>query len=112
MQLINVLKCKLHHARITHCQVEYQGSIGISRDLMDAIGLIENEVVHVWAVDHLARIVTYVIPMEEKGVVQLKGGAANHFKVNDRVVIAAFMHTDETIAPRSILLDAQNNIIS
>lgn len=111
MQLVNVLKCKLHHARITHCQREYQGSIGISRELMDAIGLLENEVVHVWAVDHHARIITYAIPMEEKGVIQLKGGAANHFNVGDRVVIAAFVHTDKPEAPRAVILDAQNNII-
>ncbi|HCM83141.1 MAG TPA: aspartate 1-decarboxylase [Alphaproteobacteria bacterium] len=111
MQLVNLLKCKLHHARITHCQREYRGSIGISRDLMDAIGLLENEVVHVWAVDHEARIITYAIPMAEKGVIQLKGGAANHFNVGDRVVIAAFIHTDEPLEPRAIMLDAENNII-
>jgi aspartate 1-decarboxylase len=112
MQLVNVLKCKLHHARVTHCQVEYKGSIGISRDLMTAIGLLENEVVHVWAVDHAARIMTYAIPMDEPGVIQLKGGAANHFKVGDRVVIAAFVHTDEPQPPRTAMLDANNHIIS
>ena len=111
MQLINVLKCKLHHARVTHCQQEYQGSLGISRDLMDEIGLLPYEVVHVWAVDHLARIITYAIPMDEPGVIQLKGGAANHFNVGDRIVIAAFVHTDQPFEPRAIILDAQNNII-
>jgi len=112
MQLVNVLKCKLHHARITHCQVEYPGSIGISRELMAAIDLLENELVHVWAVDHAARIITYAIPMDEPGVIQLKGGAAQHFKVGDRVVIAAFVHTDELFEPRAAVLDAHNNIVA
>jgi aspartate 1-decarboxylase len=111
MQLINVLKCKLHHARITHCQREYKGSIGISRDLMEAIGLLPYELVHVWSVDHEARIITYAIPMEEAGVIQLKGGAANHFNVGDRVVIAAFVHTDTPFEPRAVVLDEQNRII-
>lgn len=110
MQLVNLLKCKLHHARVTHCQVEYPGSIGISRDLMDAVGLLENEVVHVWAVDHTARIITYAIPMKDPGVIQLKGGAAQHFKVGDRVVIAAFVQTDEPVVARAAVLDAQNRI--
>ena len=112
MQLVNLLKCKLHHARITHCQVEYRGSIGISRDLMDAIGLLPNEVVHVWAVDHGARIITYAIPMDEPGVIQLKGGAAQHFRVGDRVVIAAFIHTDEPFEPRTAVLDESNRIVA
>jgi aspartate 1-decarboxylase len=112
MQLLNLFKCKLHHARVTHCHVEYQGSIGISRDLMAAIGLLENEVVHVWAVDHGARIVTYAIPMDEPGVIQLKGGAAQHFKVGDRVVIAAFVHTDTPFEPRLAVLDEHNRIVS
>lgn len=112
MQLLNLLKCKLHHARVTHCQVEYPGSCGISRDLMDAIGLLENELIHVWAVDHDARIITYAIPMDEPGVIQLKGGAAQHFKVGDRVVIAAFVHTDTPFQPRAVKLDAHNRIIT
>ena len=111
MQLINVLKCKLHHAHVTHCQVDYPGSIGIARDLMTEIGLLENELVHVWAVDHAARIITYAIPMDEPGVIQLKGGAAQHFGVGDRVVIAAFVHTDTPLVPRAVTLDAHNRII-
>ena len=111
MQLINVLKCKLHHARVTHCQVEYPGSIGISRDLMNEIGLLENELVHVWAVDHESRIITYAIPMEEKGVIQLMGGAAQHFQVGDRVVIAAFVHTDTPFKPAVVKLNEKNEVI-
>lgn len=112
MQLLNFLKCKFHHARVTQCDVDYIGSIGISRDLMAAIGLLENELVHVWAVDQPARITTYTIPLNEPGMIQLNGGAAQHFKVGDRVVIAAFVHTDTPFEPRVAVLDENNRIIA
>lgn len=112
MQLMHLLKGKLHHARITHCQVEYQGSIGISRDLMKAAGIVEGEQVHVWAVDHEARIVTYAIPDDDGGVVALKGGAARHFQVGDRVVIAAFVMSDRPVKPKVAVLNKYNEIES
>jgi aspartate 1-decarboxylase len=112
MQLMHLLKGKLHHARITHCQVEYQGSIGISRDLMKTAGITEGEQVHVWAVDHEARIVTYAIPDDDGGVVALKGGAARHFQVGDRVVIAAFVLSDRPVKPKVAVLNKHNEIES
>lgn len=87
------------------------GSCGISRDLMAAIGLLENEVIHIWAVDHPARIITYAIPMDEPGVIQLKGGAAQQFNVGDRVVIAAFVHTDTPFEPRVAKLNGNNQVL-
>ena len=112
MQLMQLLKGKLHHARVTHCQPEYKGSIGISPDLMEAAGIIEGEQVHVWAVDHKARIVTYAIPADEDGVIALKGGAARHFRVGDRVVIAAFVLSDSPVAPKVAVLNKRNGIKS
>ncbi len=111
MQLRHLFKGKLHHARVTHCQTEYRGSIGISRSLMDAMGVIEGEQVHVWAVDHESRIVTYVIPADGEGVIALKGGAARHFKVGDRIVVAAFVMADEPIEPKTAVLDELNRIV-
>jgi len=111
MQLINVLKYKFHHARVTQCDVDYIGSIGISCDLMEAIGLLENELVHVWAVDQHVRIVTYTIALDEPGMIQLNGGAAQYFKVDDRVVIAAFIH-DTPFEPRVAVLDENNRIVA
>ena len=108
--LMQLLKGKLHHARVTHCQPEYRGSIGISPDLMAAAGIIEGEQVHVWAVDHKARIVTYAIPAEEAGTIALKGGAARHFREGDRVVIAAFVLSDEPVTPKVAVLNKRNGI--
>jgi aspartate 1-decarboxylase len=110
MQLRQLLKSKLHHARITYCEPEYMGSIEIDAALMDRAGIAEGELVHVWAVDHQARLETYAL-RGGKGVIGLNGGAAHYFRPGDRVVIAAFALTDEELSPRVLLLDEHNQIM-
>lgn len=110
MRLSQLLKAKLHHAHVTYANPEYVGSIEVDGDLMKAVGLIDGELVHVWAVDHEARIQTYVFA-GPKGVVGLNGGAAHFFKKGDRVIIAAFDLSDEPIIPRILLLNEDNVIV-
>lgn len=110
MRLSQLLKAKLHHARVTYANPDYVGSIELGRELMEAVGLEDGELVHVWAVDHEARIQTYVFSGPE-GTVGLNGGAAHHFQAGDRVVIAAFDLADEPIVPKLKLLDEQNRIV-
>ncbi len=110
MRLNNLLKAKLHHARVTYADPEYVGSIQIDQELMDAVGIEDGEHVHVWAVDHKARIETYAFS-GPKGVVGLNGGAAHFFRPGDRIVVAAFCLSDEPVVPRAILLDDRNNIV-
>src|SRR5689334_8552792 len=109
MRLSQFLKAKLHQARVTYANPEYVGSIEIDRKLMDAVGIEDGEQVHVWAVDHTSRIVTYAFG-GPSGVIGLNGGAAHHFRPGDRVVIAAFDLADEPIVPRAVALDADNQI--
>ena len=112
MILKQILKSKLHHARVTFCDREYPGSIAIDSDIMDQAGLDDGELVHIWAVDHTSRIQTYVIRSDVKGTIGLNGGAANFFTVGDRLVIAAFALTDEAIEPKILMLDENNGIRS
>lgn len=109
MRLNNLLKSKLHHARITYANPDYVGSIEIDGEILKEAGILDGELVHIWAVDHTARITTYAFS-GPKGVVGLNGGAAYHFKNNDRVIIAAFTLTDEPITPRILLLNEENAI--
>ena len=99
MRLFQLLKSKLHHARITYANPDYVGSIEIDHNLMREIGLMDGELVHVWAIDHKSRIETYAFG-GPKGVIGLNGGAAHHFQAGDRVVIAAFALSDEPIDPK------------
>lgn len=110
MRLRQLLKAKLHHARVTYANPDYVGSIELGQDLMAATGLEDGELVHVWAVDHTARVVTYAFAGPE-GVVGLNGGVAHQFREGDRVVIAAFDLSDEPVVPKIKLLDEDNRIV-
>lgn len=110
MRLNQYLKSKLHHARITYCNPDYVGSIEIDGDLLREVGIDDGELVHVWAVDHTARITTYAFS-GPAGVVGLNGGAAYHFNNHDRIIIAAFTLADEPVTPKIVLLGDHNEIL-
>ena len=110
MRLFQLLKAKLHHGVVTYANPEYVGSIEIDAELMDRVGIMDGEMVHVWAVDHNSRIQTYAFA-GPRGVIGLNGGAAHHFKKGDRVVIAAFTLADEPIEPKMVLLDENNSVV-
>lgn len=110
MRLSQLLKAKLHHARVTYANPEYVGSIELGADLMEAVGLLDGELVHVWSVDGQSRIQTYCFA-GPNGVVGLNGGAAHFFTRGERVVIAAFDLADAPIVPKVVLLDEENRIV-
>lgn len=110
MLLHQLLKAKLHHARLTYTNPDYVGSIEIDADLMRHVGILDGELVHIWAVDHTSRIQTYAFS-GPRGVIGMNGGAAHHFKTDDRVIIAAFALTDEEIVPKIALLGEHNEVL-
>ena len=95
--LLNVLKSKIHRAVVTHADVNYEGSISLDLNLMEAAGLYENELVHVWNATNGNRITTYVMTPAERGsgTVCINGAAAHKVHVGDIVIIATFAHVDE-----------------
>jgi len=110
MRLNQLLKAKLHHARVTYANPEYVGSIEIDAELMKRVGIEDGELVHVWAVDHKSRIQTYAF-RGPSGVIGLNGGAAHFFSAGDRIVIAAFTLSDEPVEPVVVLLDQENRVV-
>lgn len=109
MRLRQLLKAKIHHARVSYANPDYVGSIEIDAHLMERIGIIDGEQVHVWAVDHEARIVTYAFG-GPPGVIGLNGGAAQFFKKGDKVIIAAFDLSDQPIEPVMVMVDEENRV--
>lgn len=92
-----MLKSKIHRARITDCDVDYVGSITLDPDLMRQADTLVNEQVHVWDIDNSARFVTYAIEGEQgSGTVQVNGAAARLVRPGDRVIIASFGAYDES----------------
>ena len=88
---ITLLKAKIHTVVVTEAQLEYQGSITIDEDLMDAAGIVEHELVHINNRSQGTRIITYAMPGPRgSGVICLNGAAALHNKKGDTVHILAF----------------------
>ncbi len=98
MQL-SLLKTKIHRATVTHSELNYEGSIAIDGNLLDATGIREFEQVHIWDVTNGARFSTYALRADEgSGIISLNGGAARHVQVGDIIIIAAFATMSEAEA--------------
>lgn len=112
MKLLNMLKSKIHRATVTEANIDYMGSITIDRTLMEATGIQNGELVHVWNLANGNRLETYAIPGErDSGVICLNGAAAMLCKPGDLVIIVAFTMTDEPVEPKMVLVDEKNRIV-
>jgi aspartate 1-decarboxylase len=113
--LRNMLKSKLHHARVTEADLHYVGSVTIDADLLRRADILPNEKVLVINNNNGARFETYAFEGEAgSGVVCMNGGCARHVHVGDTVIIAAFGLMDDrearTHRPRVLFLDADNRV--
>ena len=112
--LIEVLKSKIHCARVTEANLNYMGSITIDEDLMDAANLIAGEMVHIVNNNNGARFVTYIIKGERgSGCICLNGAAARLVQVGDVVIIMSYAQMDfeeaKTFKPSVVFPDALTN---
>ena len=111
-----LLKAKLHRARITHAELEYEGSCAIDGYLLDQAGIREYEQIHIYNVNNGSRITTYAIRAQEgSGIVSINGAAARHASVNDIVIIAAYAIFNQaelaSFQPTLIYVDGHNKIV-
>ena len=114
MQL-TFLKAKLHQARVTHSELEYEGSCAIDGDLLDTAGIREYEQIHIYNLANGERFVTYAIRAEAgSGVISVNGAAAHKASPTDRVIIASYGQLSEQEAasfkPTLVYLDENNHI--
>lgn len=113
--MIQVLKSKIHKARVTHADLNYIGSIAIDEDLMEAANLIENEKVHVLDISNGERLETYVIKGKRgTGTISLNGAAARKVAVDDLVIIISYASMDfeeaKSFKPTVVFPDTQNKL--
>jgi aspartate 1-decarboxylase len=113
---LNIFKSKIHRATITHADVDYEGSVTIDEDLLDAARIVPFEAVHVWNVTGGSRLITYALPGPHgSGVVCVNGAAAHQNRPGDLVILATFadMTPEEarTHVPRVIRVDEHNRIV-
>jgi aspartate 1-decarboxylase len=111
-----ILKSKIHRARVTRCNVDYEGSITIDKDLIEAADLLPYEKVDVLDINNGARFHTYVIEGERgSGEICLNGAAARLVAKGDIVIILSYhvIADDEaaTTTPRLVYVDSENQIV-
>jgi aspartate 1-decarboxylase len=112
---LNMLKCKIHRATVTHAELHYEGSIAIDGLLLDAAGMREYEQIHAWNINNGKRFVTYALRAEEgSGIISVNGSAAHRAQPGDLIIIAAFAQLSEAeleqFQPTLVYVDANNHI--
>ncbi len=110
-----LFKSKIHRATVTHADLEYEGSVTIDEDLMDAASILEYEAIHVWNITRGTRLQTYAIRGGRgSGIICINGAAAHLNGPGDRVILATFAEMEEEEArqhvPTVILVDERNRI--
>jgi aspartate 1-decarboxylase len=114
---IEILKSKIHRAFVTEVNINYQGSITIDEDLMDAANIVEHEKVQVLNYNNGERIDTYVIKGKRgTGEVCMNGPAARKFLVGDPIIVISYAMIDvqeaKNLIPKIIFVDNNNKIIT
>jgi aspartate 1-decarboxylase len=114
--LLKMMKSKIHRATVTRADLNYEGSIAIDSQLIDAAGLLPGEAVHVWNVNTGQRLETYVIPADRgSGEICLNGAAARLAQPGDLVIVTSFCWLEEDAARqyrgRVVLVDEHNQAI-
>ena len=112
---IEVLKSKIHRARVTLSNLDYIGSITIDEDLMDAVNIIENEKVHIYNISNGERSETYVIKGERgAGIIGINGAAARKVTINDLIIIVSYATMDfekaKHFTPNIVFPDFNNKL--
>jgi aspartate 1-decarboxylase len=113
--ICTMLKAKLHRARVTHSELEYEGSCAIDGKLLELSGIREYEQIEIYNVTNGERFTTYAIRAEDgSGVISVNGAAAHKANPDDVIIIAAYVQLNEkemvTFKPKLVYFDGQNNV--
>jgi len=109
-----MLKGKIHRARVTQVNIDYEGSITIDKKLMEEADILPYEQVHVVNINNGARFSTYAIEGDKGGgEICLNGAAARLAAKGDTVIILSYAHVEEDEAynftPKVVHVDDKNN---
>jgi len=114
--IIKILKSKLHRATITDVQLEYEGSCAIDALLLEASGINEYEMIHIYNLNNGNRFTTYAIKAESGSeIISLNGAAAFKGNKNDKIIICSYADIAAEKAkihkPKLIYFKNKTNII-
>ena len=114
--ILTMMKGKIHRVTCTGADLNYNGSITVDPDLLEAAGILEHEQVDVLDINNGARLTTYAIRAKKRGggEVTINGAAAHLIKKGDLLIICAYARMKEKEAkkhqPRVVLVDAKNRV--
>lgn len=113
--LLNILKAKIHRGTVTEANLNYEGSITIDRNILEASGIMAHEQVHVVDINNGERFVTYVIEgTPGSRAMCVNGAAARLVAPGDKVIVIAYCNLTpeeaKTHRPRVVIMDDQNGI--
>lgn len=111
-----MLKGKIHRARVTQVDIDYEGSVTIDKSLMEASDILPYEQVEVLNINNGARFSTYAIEAEpDSGTICLNGAAARLAAKGDIVLILSYHYVPDdealNVIPKMVLVDKNNRIV-
>lgn len=114
---LHLFKSKIHRATVTQADLDYEGSVTISGELMDAAQILPHEQVHIWNVTQGTRLITYALRgADHSGVICINGAAAHLMAPGDLVIIATFAEIPAEQAaawePTVVLVNDKNQIVN
>ncbi len=112
-----MMKSKIHRARVTEANLEYEGSLSIDEDLMEAADIMEYEQIKIYNINNGARFDTYAIAGPRgSGVICLNGAAARMGARGDLIIIVTYAHYEQAELvghkPKVVLVGQNNKAIS
>jgi aspartate 1-decarboxylase len=113
---VTLLKAKLHRARVSHAELDYEGSCAIDGQLLDAAGMLDYEQIQIYNVTNGERFTTYAMRAEVgSGIISINGAAAHRAKPGDVIIICAYCQLNAAEAmnhkPRLIYLNEHNKVV-
>lgn len=114
--LRTMMRAKAHGAKVTECNLHYEGSLTLDVHIMEKLDILPNEMVQVVNVNNGSRLETYIIPgVKDSGTVALNGAAARLSHTGDTVLLIFYATmTDEEARqhkPIVAILGEQNRIV-
>ena len=113
--LKQMLNAKIHRATVTQANLNYEGSLTIDRDLMDAVGIFSFERIKIYNINNGERFDTYAIEGPRgSGIIGLNGAAARKGMAGDLIIIVTYgIYSEEELKnyhPRIVLLNERNQV--
>lgn len=114
---LTMMKAKIHRASVTQCDLNYEGSISIDKDLLDQSGILPNEQVDVLNINNGERFTTYALEAPAGSrTIGINGAAARLAQLGDLVIVISYARMDEAEAkshePTVLQMDPADNSVA